>query len=116
MTLEEAIKNMEQVIDFSCDEDIAKHNQKMAYLKELQDIKENSIMIPKTSTAWEAAQIFINAKRTVRDTRYMESYRTKTINAFKKSEIKAIGKHLLGYTETEQELEQAKAANKEVKR
>lgn len=28
MTLEEAIKNMEQVIDFSCDEDIAKHNQK----------------------------------------------------------------------------------------
>lgn len=34
----------------------------------------------------------------------------------KKSEIKAIGKHLLGYAETEQELEQAKAANKEVKR
>ena len=84
--------------------------KKMAHLKELQDIKENSIMIPKTSTAWKAAQIFINAKWTVRDTRYMGSYRTKTIN------IKAIGKHLLGYAETEQELEQAKAANKEVKR
>mgnify|MGYP000847240985 CR=1 FL=1 len=99
---------MEQVIDFSCDEDIAKHNQKMAYLKELQDIKENSIMIPKTSTAWEAAQIFINAKRTVRDTK---SYITKTINAFKKNEIKAIGKHLLGHAETELELEESEKLN-----
>lgn len=112
MTLEEIIKNMEQVIDFSCNEDAAKHKQKIAYLKELQDVEKNSIVIPKTSTAWEAAQIFINANRTVRDTRYMGSYRTKTINAFKKSEIKAIGKHLLGYAETEQELEQ----EKEVKR
>lgn len=111
MTLEETIKNMEQIIDFSCDEDIAKHKQKMAHLKELQDIKENSIMIPKTSTAWEAAQIFINAKRTVRDTRYMGSYRTKTINAFKKNEIKAIRKHLLGYAETELELEESEKLN-----
>lgn len=28
MTLEETIKNMEQVIDFSCDEDVAKYKQK----------------------------------------------------------------------------------------
>ena len=105
MTLEEAIKHAEEVAATSCDGCREEHWQLAAWLKELQDIKEDSIVIPKTSTAWEAAQIFINAKRTVRDTRYMGSYRTKTINVFKKSEIKAIGKHLLGYAETELELE-----------
>ena len=112
MTLEEAIKHAEEVAATSCDKCREEHEQLAAWLKELKKIKEESITIPNNGDPWEIAQIFINAKRTVRDTRYMGSYRTKTINAFKKSEIKAIGKHLLGYAETEQELEQ----EKEVKR
>lgn len=40
MTLEEAIKNMEQVIDFSCDEDIAKHNQKWRTLKSYKILRK----------------------------------------------------------------------------
>ena len=101
MTLEEAIKNMEQVIDFSCDEDFAKHNQKMAYLKELQDIKENSIVIPKRSTAWEAAQLIINAESKIKPIR---STTTITVNTFNRKEILALGKHLLAYAEIDNEL------------
>nr|DAX94215.1 MAG TPA: hypothetical protein [Caudoviricetes sp.] len=109
MTYEEAIKHSEEIAATNCDGYREEHEQLAALLKELKKIKEESIVIPNNGKPWEIAQIFINAKRTVRDTRYMGSYRTKTINAFKKSEIKAIGKHLLGYAETEQELEQAKS-------
>ena len=116
MTLEEAIKHAEEVAATSCDECREEHEQLAAWLKELKEIKGSSVIIPNNGNPWGIAQLIINAKRAVRDTRYMGSYRTKTINAFKKSEIKAIGKHLLGYAETEQELEQAKAANKEGKR
>lgn len=100
MTLEETIKNMEQVIDFSCDEDAAKHKQKIAYLKELQDIEKNSIVIPKTSTAWEAAQLIINTKCEFK-TLYSNK---KLMNVFDKKEIMALGKHLLSYAEIENEL------------
>ena len=101
MTLEETIKNMEQIIDFSCDEDIAKHKQKMAYLKELQDIKENSIVIPKTSTAWEAAQLIINTKC---EFKILYSKNKELRNVFDEEEIMALGKHLLSYAEIENEL------------
>lgn len=101
MTLEETIKNMEQIIDFSCDEDIAKHKQKMAYLKELQDIKENSIVIPKTSTAWEAAQLIINTKC---EFKILYSKNKEMRNVFDVEEIMALGKHLLSYAEIENEL------------
>lgn len=111
MTIEEAIKREEEIAAISCDRCREEHEQLAAWLKELKKIKEESIVIPNNGKPWEIAQIFINAKRTVRDTK---SYITKTINAFKKREIKAIGKHLLGYAKTEQELEQA--ANKEGKR
>lgn len=109
MTYEEAIKHSEEIAANSCDECREEREQLAAWLKEIKAIKKESIIIPDDGTPWEIAQLIINAKRTVRDTRYMESYRTKTINVFKKSEIKAIGKHLLGYAETEQELEQAKS-------
>lgn len=101
MTLEETIKNMEQVIDFSCDEDAAKHKQKIAYLKELQDIEKNSIVIPKTSTAWEAAQLIINTKC---EYKLAYSNNKKLLNVFEKEEIMALGKHLLSYAEIENEL------------
>ncbi len=101
MTLEEIIKNMEQVIDFSCDEDAAKHKQKIACLKELQDIEKNSIVIPKTSTAWEAAQLIINTKC---EFKTLYSNNKKLMNVFNKKEIMALGKHLLSYAEIENEL------------
>ena len=108
MILEEAIKHAEEVAAVSCDRCREENEQLAAWLKELKKIKEESIVIPNNGKPWERAQIFINAKRTVRDTK---SYITKTINAFKKSEIKAIGKHLLGYAETELELEESEKLN-----
>ena len=62
MTLEEAIKHAEEVAATSCDGCREEHWQLAAWLKELQDIKEDSIVIPKTSTAWDAAQLIINTK------------------------------------------------------
>lgn len=101
MTLEEIIKNMEQVIDFSCDEDAAKHKQKIACLKELQDIEKKSIVIPKTSTAWEAAQLIINTKC---EFKTLYNNNKKLMNVFNKKEIMVLGKHLLSYAEIENEL------------
>ena len=103
MTLEEAIKHAEEVAATSCDEYREDHEQLATWLKELQDIKKNSIVITKTSLAWEVANLVISENKNL-------------MNAFDEEEIMALGKHLLGYAETEQELEQAKAADKEVKR
>lgn len=98
MTLEETIKNMEQVIDFSCDEDVAKHKQKIAYLKELQDIKENSIVIPNNSTEWEAARALIDAGGMFKT--WSGTY--KTMKVFDTQEIAKIGKHLMNYASVEE--------------
>ena len=99
MTLEEIIKNMEQVIDFSCDEDAAKHKQKIACLKELQDIEKNSIVIPNDSSAWSAAEILINAVGRVR----VVSGIYQTDNIFDTNEIGKIGAHLTNYANVEGE-------------
>lgn len=109
MKLEEAIKHAEEVAATSCDKCREEHEQIAAWLKELKAIKKESIIIPNDGTPWEIAQLIINAKRTVRDTRYIGIYMEGKIKTFNKKEIKAIGKHLLGYAETEQELEQAKS-------
>lgn len=109
MTLEEAIKHAEEVAATSCDKCREEHEQLAAWLKELKTIKKEAIIIPNDGTPWEIAQLIINAKRTVRDSRYIGKYVEEKIKTFNKREIKAIGKHLLGYAETEQELEQAKS-------
>lgn len=109
MTLEEAIKREEAAITTGSIESREAHCQLATWLKELKEIKESSVIIPNDNKPWEIAQLIINAKCKVRDTRYIASYVTMTINTFNKSEIKAIGKHLIGYSETEQELEQAKS-------
>ena len=46
MTLEEAIKHAEEVAATSCDECREEHEQLATWLKELEEIKENSIIIP----------------------------------------------------------------------
>lgn len=107
MTLEEAIKHAEEVAATSCDKCREEHEQLAAWLKELKKIKEESIVLPNNGNPWGIAQLIINAKCKVRNTCYIASYRTMTINTFNKSEIKALGKHLLNYAETEEELEQA---------
>ena len=107
MTLEEALKHAEEVAITSCDECREEHEQLATWLKELKKIKEESIIIPNNGNPWGIAQLIINAKCKVRNTCYIASYRTMTINTFNKSEIKALGKHLLNYAETEEELEQA---------
>ena len=96
MTIEEAIKREEEIAATSCDRCREEHEQLAAWLKELQDIKKNSIVIPKTSLAWEVANLVISENKNL-------------MNAFDEEEIMALGKHLLGYAETEQELEQAKS-------
>ena len=106
MTLEEAIKHAEEVAATSCDKCREEHEQLAAWLKELKKIKE-SIVLPNNGNPWGIAQLIINAKCKVRNTCYIASYRTMTINTFNKSEIKALGKHLLNYAETEEKLEQA---------
>lgn len=107
MTLEEAIKHAEEVAATSCDKCREEHEQLAAWLKELKKIKEESIVLPNNGNPWGIAQLIINAKCKVRNTCYIASYRTMTINTFNKSEIKALGKHLLNYAETEEKLEQA---------
>jgi hypothetical protein len=107
MTLEEAIKHAEEVAATSCDGCREEHEQLAAWLKELKEIKESSVILPNNGNPWGIAQLIINAKCKVRNTCYIASYRTMTINTFNKSEIKALGKHLLNYAETEEELEQA---------
>ena len=104
MTLEEAIKYAEEVAATSCGGRREEHEQLAAWLKELKMIKKETIIIPNDGTPWEIAQLIINAKRTVRDSRYIGKYMEGTINTFNKSEIKALGKHLLNYAETEEEL------------
>lgn len=107
MTLEEAIKREEEVAAISCGGYREECEQLAAWLKELKKIKEESIVIPNNGNPWGIAQLIINAKCKVRDTCYIASYMTRTINTFNKREIKALGKHLLNYAETEEELEQA---------
>lgn len=101
MTLEEAIKHAEEVAATSCDGCREEHWQLAAWLKELQDIKENSIVIPKRSTAWEAAQLIINAESKIKP---ICSTTTIAVNTFNRKEILALGKHLLAYAEIENEL------------
>jgi hypothetical protein len=107
MTLEEAIKHAEEVAATSCDKCREEHEQLATWLKELKEIKESSVIIPNNGNPWGIAQLIINAKCKVRDTCYIASYVTKTINTFNKSEIKALGKHLLNYAETEEELSES---------
>lgn len=99
MTLEEAIKHAEEVAATSCDGCREEHWQLAAWLKELQDIKEDSIVIPKTSTAWDAAQLIINTK-----CEFKTLYSKNMMNVFDEEEIMALGKHLLSYAEIENEL------------
>lgn len=107
MTLEEAIKHAEEVAATNCDGCRENHEQLATWLKELKKIKESSVIIPNNGNPWGIAQLIINAKCKVRDTRYIASYMTMTINTFNKSEIKALGKHLLNYAETEEELSES---------
>lgn len=104
MTLEEAIKHAEEVAATSCDKCREEHEQLAAWLKELRKIKESSVIIPNNGNPWEIAQLIINAKCKVRDARYIASHVIMTINTFNEIEIKALGKHLLNYAETEEEL------------
>lgn len=108
MTLEEAIKREEEIAAISCDGFREEREQLAAWLKELKAIKKESIIIPNDGTPWGIAQLIINAKCKVRDTSYLASYVTTTINTFNKSEIKALGKHLLNYAETEKELSESR--------
>nr|DAP35177.1 MAG TPA: Putative Thiol:disulfide interchange protein [Caudoviricetes sp.] len=101
MTLEEAIKHAEEVAATSCDRCREEHEQLAVWLKELQDIKENSIVISKNSTAWEAAQLIINTKC---EYRLIYSKNKKLMNVFDEEELIALGKHLLLYAEIENEL------------
>ena len=107
MTLEEAIKREEEIAAISCDGFREEREQLVAWLKELKAIKKESIIIPNDGTPWEIAQLIVNAKRTVRDTRYIGIYMEGKIKTFKKKEIKALGKHLLNYAETEEELSES---------
>ena len=101
MTLEEVIKHEEAAATTGSVESREEHWQLAAWLKELQDIKENSIVIPKTSTAWDAAQLIINTK-----CGYKSAYSKKEtiMNIFDEEEIWALGKHLLAYSDIEKEL------------
>ena len=107
MTLEEAIKHAEEVAAVSCDECREEHEQLAAWLKELQNIKKNSIVIPNDSGAWNAAQIIINATHKVKDRRFYTQDRTVIEDVYDREEIRAIGKHLINYSDTEEELSEA---------
>lgn len=107
MTLEDAIKHEEEVAATSCDKCREEHEQLASWLKELKTIKKEAIIIPNDGTPWEIAQLIINAKRIVRDTRYIGIYMERKIKTFNKKEIKALGKHLLNYAETEEELSES---------
>lgn len=61
--------------------------------------QEDSIVIPKTSTAWDAAQLIINTK-----CEFKTLYSKNMMNVFDEEEIMALGKHLLSYAEIENEL------------
>ena len=108
MTLEEVIKHEETAATTGSVESREAHWQLATWLKELKEIKESSVIIPNNGNPWGIAQLIINAKCKVRDTRYLASHVTMTINTFKKSEIKALGKHLLNYAETENELSKSR--------
>lgn len=107
MTYEEAIKHSEEIAATNCEGYREEHEQLAAWLKELKEIKESSVIIPNNGNPWGIAQLIINAKCKVRDTHYIASYMTTTINTFNRSEIKALGKHLLNYAETEEELSES---------
>lgn len=107
MTLEEAIKHEETAITTGSIESREAHCQLATWLKELKEIKESSVIIPNNGNPWGIAQLIINAKRKVRDTRYIAPHVTTTANTFNKNEIKALGKHLLNYAETEEGLSES---------
>lgn len=101
MTIEEAIKREEEIAATNCDECREEHEQLATWLKELKKLKTESIVIPKTSTAWDAAQLIINTK-----CGYKSAYSKKEtiMNIFDEEEIWALGKHLLAYSDIEKEL------------
>ena len=101
MTLEEAIKHVEEVAATNCDECREEHEQLATWLNELKKLKTESIVISKYSTAWEAAQLIINTKC---EYKLAYSNNKKLLNVFEKEEIMALGKHLLSYAEIENEL------------
>lgn len=97
MTLEEAIQHAEKKAAEGCDGCKADHEQLAAWLKELKEIKENSIVIPNDSSAWSAAKILINAVGRVR----VVSGSYQTDNIFDTNEIGKIGAHLTNYANVE---------------
>ena len=97
MTLEEAIKHAEEVAATSCDECREEHEQLATWLKELKEIKENSIIIPNNSTEWEVAKTLIGAVGVFKT--WNGSY--KTDNVFDINEIANIGNHLMNYANVE---------------
>lgn len=99
MTLEEAIQHAEKKAAEGCDGCKADHEQLAAWLKELKEIKENSIVIPNNSSAWSAAEILINAAGRVR----VMGGLYQMDNIFNINEIKKIGAHLTNYAKVEGE-------------
>ena len=99
MTLEEAIQHTEKKAAEGCDGCKADHEQLAAWLKELKEIKENSIVIPNDSSAWSAAEILINAVGRVR----VVSGIYQTDNIFDTNKIGKIGAHLTNYANVEGE-------------
>lgn len=97
MTLEEAIKHAEEVAATSCDECREEHEQLAAWLRELKEIKENSIIIPNNSTEWKVAETLIDAVgvfKTWNGSRKID-------NVFNINEISNIGNHLMNYANVE---------------
>lgn len=103
MILEEAIKHAEEKAAKSCDECKADHEQLAAWLKELKEIKENSIVISNTSSAWSIAKILIDAVGRVRVMGGISNSSYRTGNIFDVDEIKKIGTHLINYASVEGE-------------
>ena len=97
MTLEEAINHAEEVAVTSCDECREEHEQLAAWLKELKRIKEDSIIIPNTSTVWEVAKALIDARGKVKT--WSGNYQIQ--NLYDTDEIASIGKHLMNYVNVE---------------
>lgn len=99
MKLEEAIQHAEEKASEGCDGCKADHEQLAAWLKELKEIKENSIVIPNNSSAWNTAEILINAVGRVQ----IIGGICRTDNIFDTAEIGKIGAHLMNYASVEGE-------------
>lgn len=97
MTLEEAIKHAEEIAATSCDGCREEQEQLAAWLRELKEIKEYSIIISNNSTAWQVAETLIDAVGRVKT--WNGSYKTGDI--FDINEIANIGNHLMNYANVE---------------